>query len=262
MVGPREWPNFGAARSCCAVIPVDPVFHIFIVQKQTIVVSSVIQHPLKAARLGHCIINDWLHSHTKKKTFFNLLFFHFFMARTKSSTSRKGIAKTSSKKSNTDTQKVKRPNTQGPTKYLHYKHLSFILEIYTDKLPIQHGMLENRFEAEDAKITRIGYTIPSYVKDDDLFPLSKDELRNPGFIGNSVTFSNTRLNEGIEQSTTKTFTNTRGYFTVEEMIKNITEFEVIDRPKSKWFGGIDAHHVFYEGIHKEANGSYRIHWGS
>ena len=67
--------------------------------------------------------------------------------------------------------------------------------------------------------------------------------------------------------TQMTFRNKKGYFTCQEIINNIIKFEKIDRSKSKWFGGIDCHHVFFEGIRLVnpdvgQEKKYRISWGS
>jgi hypothetical protein len=34
------------------------------------------------------------------------------------------------------------------------------------------------------------------------------------------------------------------------------------RPKTKWSGGIDCHHIFFEGLHHVEGKGYRIFWGS
>ena len=31
---------------------------------------------------------------------------------------------------------------------------------------------------------------------------------------------------------------------------------------SEWFGGVDVHHVFFEGIHLADDGVWDIYWGS
>ena len=58
-----------------------------------------------------------------------------------------------------------------------------------------------------------------------------------------------------------TFKNDKGYFTVRELVDNIVEFEKEDRLASDWFGGVDTHHRFFEGIYKDKD-AYRICWGS
>ena len=52
----------------------------------------------------------------------------------------------------------------------------------------------------------------------------------------------------VTGETKKTFRTTKGFFTIADVVNNICVFEMIDRPKSKWFGGIDAHHIFFENM--------------
>ena len=49
---------------------------------------------------------------------------------------------------------------------------------------------------------------------------------------------------------------------IQEMVDMVVEFEKVDRPKTSWFGGIDAHHVYFEGLCKQKDGSYSVCWGS
>lgn len=51
-------------------------------------------------------------------------------------------------------------------------------------------------------------------------------------------------------------------FTVKEMFAAIEETERRTRDNSKWLGGIDVHHRFFEGIYQEENGDWEISWGS
>ncbi|KAG4065976.1 hypothetical protein HA402_006694 [Bradysia odoriphaga] len=50
--------------------------------------------------------------------------------------------------------------------------------------------------------------------------------------------------------------------TMKQFVEAIVDFEKQDRVKSEWFGGIDCHHIFYEGLHPTADGAYIIFWGS
>ena len=155
----------------------------------------------------------------------------------------------------------------GPTKFLSGRNcVQFHLCIETtDTLPPQ-GMLMNRFEAEGSKITSMSHTeIQFFSKRDDFVNLTKEQLSMPGFIGSSITFHNIWKNQKnkVVAETKHTFTNEKGYFTVKEMVKNIVEFEKLDRPKSLWFGGVDCHHIYFEGILKNKDGdTYCICWGS
>ena len=47
------------------------------------------------------------------------------------------------------------------------------------------------------------------------------------------------------------------------MIANIADFETSHRPQTRWFGDIDRHHRFFEGLDLTDDGeSYKIAWGS
>ena len=39
------------------------------------------------------------------------------------------------------------------------------------------------------------------------------------------------------------------FFTVEQLLEAVEETERQTRSESEWFGGVDVHHVFFEGIH-------------
>jgi hypothetical protein len=51
------------------------------------------------------------------------------------------------------------------------------------------------------------------------------------------------------------------YFTARDLIAAIRETERQTRSQTVWFGGIDTHHVYFEGLHIEG-GAYHIFWGS
>jgi hypothetical protein len=155
----------------------------------------------------------------------------------------------------------------GPTKFMQGKKcVTFLLHIGTTNTAERHGMLLNRFEESDSKITSINHSeIQRFNKSrDDFDDLTEEQLAMPGFKGKKITFRNTWVqNKKVVGKTTCKFTNTRGYFTVQEMVKNIVKFEKVDRPKSCWFGGVDCHHIFFEGIYKNKDDkTYGICWGS
>jgi len=52
------------------------------------------------------------------------------------------------------------------------------------------------------------------------------------------------------------------HFTVRELLDAVVETERKTRLKSKWIGGPDFHHVYFEGIFPNKNGTWRICWGS
>jgi hypothetical protein len=50
-------------------------------------------------------------------------------------------------------------------------------------------------------------------------------------------------------------------FTVRDLTAAVCETERQGRGDSRWMGGVDVHHVFFEGIELE-DGIWRTHWGS
>jgi hypothetical protein len=51
-------------------------------------------------------------------------------------------------------------------------------------------------------------------------------------------------------------------FTVGELLAAVEETERQTRQQGEWFGGIDVHHVFFQGISPEDGGVWSISWGS
>jgi hypothetical protein len=135
----------------------------------------------------------------------------------------------------------------GPTPNL--QALSFILEIETIETTNQLLLHAGPLERYDRTV-------------DEFFKLSHNELTEPGFVGNDLTLVSMRTTRRAVTDTRRTYKTRKGFFTVAEVVKIIEKFERIDRPKSEWFGGIDCHHIFFEGIHQEAGNSFYVRWGS
>lgn len=180
-----------------------------------------------------------------------------------------GIKKSCKKRSRprgVNSVRVHTASAYGPTEYMN--NLNFVLNIATTKTAPQCGMLLNRFEEPDSKIIHL--SVPSVGlynnQSNECEEQTKDDLKRVGFYGSYVILYNERIDEAgnVTNTTKRTYTNKKGYFTVYEMIKNIVKFESVERPKSLWFGGVDCHHVFFEGIHSNSalNGSYCVSWGS
>jgi hypothetical protein len=51
-------------------------------------------------------------------------------------------------------------------------------------------------------------------------------------------------------------------FTVRDLAAAVEETERRARGASAWLGGIDVHHVYFEGIHPDDTGAWAIWWGS
>lgn len=52
------------------------------------------------------------------------------------------------------------------------------------------------------------------------------------------------------------------YFTVRDLIDAIEKTERAQRSEGHWMGGIDVHHIYFEGLELVAPGSFQILWGS
>jgi hypothetical protein len=125
----------------------------------------------------------------------------------------------------------------------------------------------NRMSAPDAQLQSVSYlpvNPPSRGDDEEdengLLPeATEDELMSLAYARPSITFSS-----GHAQLK-KTYQAPSGggqYFTVQDLIKIICEFEAEDRLLYDWFGGIDVHHIFFEGAHQQPDGSWKLWWGS
>ena len=86
--------------------------------------------------------------------------------------------------------------------------------------------------------------------------LSKEEL-------NKIHYKEKEITLFCEETNVRmTFKNEKG-FTVKELFDHIVEFENKSRPLTDWFGGLDAHHIFFEGLDwSEKDKAFMIIWGS
>ena len=173
---------------------------------------------------------------------------------------------------------AKSPNLPGPTDLMSGDNLVFYLWIETNTDAVVYGSLRNRFEKADASIVDIVSSPPSFYDkngSEEIIELTPAQLSKPGFNGDDVTFKNGASHDsplvsrkqssggGCDVNSTMTFHNKTGFFTVQEMIHNIVAFEKMDRPKTKWFGGVDCHHTYYQGLELNEDGkSYEVMWGS
>ena len=53
-----------------------------------------------------------------------------------------------------------------------------------------------------------------------------------------------------------------GIFTVKDLMKAVLRTEKKTRKNTEWFGGIDVHHIFFEGLVKIRGNKFQICWGS
>lgn len=164
----------------------------------------------------------------------------------------------------TDCKRVKSTRSKGPTPAL--QELQFNLLIETTNTSPQHGTLLNRFEEPDSTITSLqAGTLEYYDRARDELVQLTTELHKPAYVGKKLVLESVwRTREGrIVDSTRCEYNNDKDHFTVKEVVQRIVDFERTDRPKSKWFGGIDCHHVYFEGLCPNSKrDAFCIRWGS
>jgi hypothetical protein len=125
--------------------------------------------------------------------------------------------------------------------------------------------LYNNMSAPNAQLQSVScrdaYAPTSRGEDEDyLFvEATEDELMSLAYARPSITFSSRHA------QFKKTYQAPSGggqYFTVRDLLDIVCKCEAEDRLLYDWFGGIDAHHVFYEGAKQKPDGSWQLRWGS
>lgn len=161
-----------------------------------------------------------------------------------------------------------------------FNNISTSLYLNTSEEPVERGPLLNRFESGDSKIKSIEFSGFSFWNNEthDFTELTEENLSDIAFADKTITLESKRYISDLKNpalwkgdfssaemadSSKMTFTAKNGeYFTFQELLDNVLTFEKEDRPKTLWFGGVDCHHTFFEGLHLQDNGCYRISWGS
>lgn len=86
--------------------------------------------------------------------------------------------------------------------------------------------------------------------------LTEEELNQIVIYSNKI---NIKGNSGI---ITTHYSPNNFNFNVLELIKAIEKTEFETRNELIWFDGIDAHHIFFEGITLNDDNVWETHWGS
>ena len=149
--------------------------------------------------------------------------------------------------------------------------LSFTLHIETDKEPKQFPGMLNQYCEKDTKIVKI--TVPyvfKYGKDYDLF--ADDLKERDEFSDDLVELSDKELDvcayksKSVRLGCGEYFApDNKDYFSIKDLLEAICKNEEIDRAREEnfWFGGIDCHHIFFEGMSLDCCGNYyHVSWGS
>jgi hypothetical protein len=129
---------------------------------------------------------------------------------------------------------------------------SLDIELSEEPTPISEK-LYNVSAPPTAKIKSIKFQ-PSIMKDDDFVNPTKKDLAEIIIVAPTITINS--------RGGSATFNAPNGkHFTAGDLIVVIEESERQTRGNTEWFGGIDVHHVYFEGLVPDKNG-YTIYWGS
>jgi hypothetical protein len=130
------------------------------------------------------------------------------------------------------------------------------IELDTPAEPI--GDLLNLRASPEARIVRLELRAEVFLPDTEVFrPLTAAELDSVAFRGGAI-----RLRSEDGEAVSHAAPN-GSHFTVRDLLCAVEETERQTRGGSEWFGGIDVHHVYFEGIHSDDDDDvWEIYWGS
>ena len=138
-----------------------------------------------------------------------------------------------------------------------FNSMSGILAIeLTEETEAMKNLPGNSVAKPGSKIISVTLNAELYNEGKDLFrPLTSSEL-------NSIAFESKRIVIGSESGESKEHSAKNGkHFTVQELIKAVELTEFKTRGNTDWFGGIDVHHIFFEGLSCH-EGVWMPFWGS
>ena len=141
-----------------------------------------------------------------------------------------------------------------------FNSLSGKLKIELTVPPERVGNLVNERATPEAGIVSLKLVVEIYNSDtDERRPLTPEELDSVAFRGASI-----RLRSEEGEAVSHAAPNGQ-FFTVRQLLAAVEETERQTRDQSEWLGGVDVHHVYFEGIHPDEDGEegvWQICWGS
>ncbi|TWT85549.1 hypothetical protein Pla123a_03560 [Posidoniimonas polymericola] len=122
-----------------------------------------------------------------------------------------------------------------------FNSLSGTLEIELNNPANPVAGLLNLSADSDAKITAVRLAPEVFVDStNDFRPLSEAELASTAYLVSSIRLRGEFRDTTVDHEATERMT----------------------REKTKWLGGVDVHHIFFEGLHPDEDGNWVIQWGS
>ena len=145
-----------------------------------------------------------------------------------------------------------------------FNGLSGILEIQISEEPTRFSpRLLNLQSPPTARLVsleiRMGVFVDGEVEpDDSIRELTDDEWSSVAFDAPRIAL------QGISGNVMTHEAPDGCRFTVRDLAAAVAATERAGRSTSQWLGGIDVHHIFFEGLdcHRELEDVWRISWGS
>ena len=139
-----------------------------------------------------------------------------------------------------------------------FSEINFTINVFLLSEVSAEGKLKRKFRKKVLNVTANSVSTTKHGADGEFLDfenLSEEELNQVGYNDSKITF---------HSKIKKTYEAKNGeFFTIKELINNICKFEKEDRLEGEgWMGGIDCHHIFFEGFHLKKNGCFEIAWGS
>lgn len=148
----------------------------------------------------------------------------------------------------------------GFTEYAKALHFRVCVRTTLNRIPT--SLVCNRIEDPESCILTITPTEPMIWNGRSLTPADGTVI---AYYGSTLTLHSEWMDlstRHVVATTTRTFHSPLPHFTVDDVVRCVVEFDQEARPKTKWLGGIDCHHVFFDGFHETSEGYYAPLWGS
>jgi hypothetical protein len=138
-----------------------------------------------------------------------------------------------------------------------FNSLSGVLDIKLSEDPSRiTPSLYNVAAAPNARIVSLSFKL-EICGEDGFRDLTDADWRRVGFESPTI-----RLRSSYSATVVAHKAPNGAHFTVRDLAIAIEETERQSRGASNWFGGIDVHHIFFQGLHVDQDGVWEIAWGS
>jgi hypothetical protein len=138
-----------------------------------------------------------------------------------------------------------------------FRSLNGTLEIELTVPAKLSARTHNRRASPEAQISNLRLDAAVFnPKSHEFRDMTPEELDSVAFYGNRIKL------RGLSGDVVSHDAPNGAFFTVRELLHAVEETERQTRDQSKWLGGVDVQHCFFEGIYLAPDGVWDIVWGS